>query len=166
MSKFKNEQGVYLTKGLFYETFPVNRDNLLYSLSTQDHPDGYPSIYRLYLETEDVTEFTFASLYFDGMVHWRKICSQDWFKPYLEAMRIDLHSKLKAKALEGIKEEAFSSDGKNRFAALKYLADKGYIEKETAKRVGRPNKTALIDPELKFEFDSAYQRVMEQKELN
>ena len=161
-SHFRNENNGFRTKSLFLETSYLDKSHVMYVLSPVAR-ENLPSIYQLFLETEDPTEFKFANTYFDGMEHWRRICDSEWFKPFLEAMRSDLRLKIKQKAIEGIKEEAYNPESKSRFSALKYLADGGYISKEEAKRVGRPNKEKF-NPEFASEYKDAYERVFPSKE--
>ena len=142
-NKFKATNGVHLLKPLFFEQAYDDPSRALYTLTYEDHPKGFVSLYRLYLEMEDVTEFEFANAYFDGMPHWRKLCKCSWFKPLLEEMRNDLQLKLQARAIRGIALEASADESRNKFSALKYLADKGYVQKEEKTKRGRPSKEEL-----------------------
>ena len=145
-SRMISEGNLLRTRALFLEPSYKMQDYVQYVLSPYDHPTrGIPSIYRLYIEMEDLAEFDFANTYFLGMDHWRRICECEWFKPYLEEMRGDLQLKLKSRALARIKQEAEKEDSKNYFQSLKYLADKGYIEKD---KKGRPSK-AQVEAEAK-----------------
>lgn len=141
---FKATNGAHLLKPLFLEQSYTDQSRVIYTLNYEDHPKGYPSLYRLYLELEDVTEYEFAKTYLDGMPHWRKLCKCSWFKPLLEEMRGDLQLKLQSRAIRGIAQEAASEESRNKFSALKYLADKGYVntKDEKAKR-GRPSKEEI-----------------------
>ena len=62
--------GKPLTQGLFLEI--GYSDSALYTLKDNDHEyndKALPSIKRLYLEMEDVTEYEFANKYFLGWSH-------------------------------------------------------------------------------------------------
>lgn len=163
-----SEGNLLRTRALFLEPSYKMQDHVQYVLSPYDHPtrrgpDGsfIPSIYRLYIEMEDLAEFDFANTYFLGMEHWRKLCGMEWFKPYLEEMRGDLQLKLKSRALARIKQEAEKEDSKNYFQSLKYLADKGYIEKD---KKGRPTKAQVAaeakkQAENKSDLDAMMERM-------
>lgn len=141
LEKLRAANGIKLTRALFVETnTSPTSEHVLYTLSDHDHPKGYKSIYKAYLEMEDVSEYDFATRFFGSMRHWRYLCSQDWFKPYHEEMKSDLQTKLKSRALVKIRSEADDPDNKNYFQANKYLADKGYLEKS---QKGRPSSAQV-----------------------
>ncbi len=122
--RFKNAQGVYFTKALFYETsVDPAKANVVYTLKQEDHPMGYPSLRRLYLETEDPTEYTFAQNHLGGWDHWKKFKDTDWFKEFLQEWREELELRLKSKAYKAIMGEADSELSKNRLAANKFIIE-------------------------------------------
>lgn len=138
-SKFKNGSGVLMTRGLFLET-AASKDYILYTLR-DDESRGYPSIRRLYLETSDPTEYQFANRYFENWEHWEALCSTDWFQPYLASFRKELSVKLRAEALNSIRETARSS-GREAFQANKYLLD-GSWDGTNKNSKGRPSKAEI-----------------------
>ncbi len=84
----------------------------------------FPSLYLLYKEANDITEYDFASTYLESYDHWLKLCKCTWFKQdYLRRWRRDLELKQKATALKQIVKEA-SSSSKNSFQANKFLFEK------------------------------------------
>ena len=129
-TKFKNSNGVFLLKALFYETTLADKSSVIYTLKDRDH-EGYPSLYRLYMETGDLTEYQFASEHLDGWAHWEALCSCVWFQPYLERWRKELTLRHKAGALKRIISEAQSSS-RNAFTANKFLVQSGWVEPEPA----------------------------------
>jgi hypothetical protein len=141
--KFRNSTNGRYLKGLFFETTGSDKASVSYTLKDWDHTvDGivYPSLYRLYLEQEDLTEYEFANAHLDGWEHWEMLTSATWFKPYVERWRKELSLKIKARALNRLKAEAASSS-KNAFLANKYLVDKGWVDKEASSHGrGRPTK--------------------------
>lgn len=134
-SKFRNSTNGRYLKGLFFETTLADKSSVVYSLKDWDH-EGFPSLYRLYMEMEDLTEYEFSNTYLDGWEHWEMLTSAEWFKPYAERWRKELSLKIKARALRGLRAEAESSS-KNAFAANKFLVDRGWVEKEDGKPHGR-----------------------------
>lgn len=140
---FRNSNNRYLTKAMFFETshYP---ESIRFTLKLHDHK-GYPSLHRLYVDMEDPTEYLFAIEYFEGWEHWKVLSSLDWFKPYLENMREELDLKLKAKNVERMKKVAEDPDHKSSVQAMRYLIEKGYIDKDEkiAKKRGRPSKDEI-----------------------
>src|SRR5215217_6132830 len=111
-TKFKNFMGTHLLKPLFYEQIKEGADSYLslYTMKDYDHTilvDGVevtlPSIKRLFVEMEDITEYHFANEYFDNYQHWKKIKATTWFAPYYLEMKEELELKLRAKHLNKIR---------------------------------------------------------------
>lgn len=130
--------GRRLYGSLFFEIAKYNKDFCLYTLKRYDW-DGYPSLFKLYLEMEDPTEYEFANTYFEDWDHWNRLCQTKWFKPYVTAWREELDLKIKSKALKAIKQEAAKGD-KNKFQANKILLDRSWESKTTTTGRGRPSK--------------------------
>jgi hypothetical protein len=101
----------------------------------------YPSLYKLYMEMEDVTEWEFAMAYIGSWETWQNIVNAKWFQPIITRWRKELELKLKARHLKQIKELA-EGTGKDKLTANKYLLDKGYTFEDQPKR-GRPSKTEI-----------------------
>jgi len=133
---FKNSQGVLLTKGLF------EGETQIYNLKNED--TKVPSLYKLYMDCEDLTEWEFAQAHLDSFEHWEMICDCNWFKPIVERWRRELALKLKAKALRRLMIEA-ESDTKNSFQANRFIIEKGWAGEETkgATKRGRPSKDEI-----------------------
>jgi hypothetical protein len=132
-------------KALFYEQVG-HQDSVSYTLKDEDHKVdndlSYPSLYRLYMELEDVVEWEFAHKYLSGWAHWQELCNSPFFKPYIERWRKELELKLKTRFLKDIEAESKSSS-KNAYYASKYLVeylDKHYAEKNER---GRPSKKEI-----------------------
>jgi hypothetical protein len=168
-SKMITEKNVLRTKALFLEESYENQENVCFVLSPHHNEErGLPSLYRLYLELEDLEEYTFAETYFLGMHHWRKLCECPWFKPHLKLMRADLEKKIKSRALSQMLKETQNPDSKNYFQALKYLADKGYKEKAEKGRPSKEQVSAAAKEEAKQvdELQEIYERLGIEKELH
>lgn len=150
---FRSASNQRLLKALFYEESD-NPELVVYTLKDKDHQVGsslYPSLYRLYMETDDPTEWTFATTYLDGWEHWQMLCSCTWFKPFHKRWREELEVRTRALSLSRIRAEAASSS-KNAYLANKLLLDKGWVPKEEKSPVGRPTKEAI-----KREADQLFQ---------
>lgn len=142
-SPFRAQNNTLLTKALFFETTLADKSTVLYTLKDKDHTyEGttYPSLFQKYLESNDPTEYRFATTYLDGLYHWETLCECTWFKPYLERWRHELSLRMKSEALARIMREAKTSS-KDSFMANRYLLEKGW-ESEKSKR-GRPSKEEI-----------------------
>lgn len=129
-------------KALFYEQTLNDKSYVIYTLKDQDHK-GYPSLYRLYMEIDDPTEWIVSQTLVDGWEHWEMLCNCTWFKPYVERWRKELELRMKSKALAKIKAEA-KTNGKESFIANRYLIEKGWESKEDKKvGRGRPSKEEI-----------------------
>lgn len=141
--QFRGGNNTLFTKGLFFETTLADKSSVLYTLKDWDHTaDGkvYPSLYRLYLETNDPTEYRFAVTHLDGLYHWEVLQNCSWFEPYIQRWRRELELKMKSEALAGIMREAKTSS-RDAFNAKKYLLEKAWEPKEANKNSrGRPSK--------------------------
>jgi len=127
----------FLLKSLFYETTGADKSSVVYTLKDVDH-EGFPSLYRLYMETMDPTEWNFANKYLESWTHWERLKECSWFKPIHERWIRELDLKIKSKALFRIMHEA-TTNSKESFQANKYLLEKGWEPKTTSGR-GRPSK--------------------------
>jgi len=142
-----------MTKSLFWEE-RLPHVEPVFTLKDEDLvKDGviYRSLYKLYMEFEDLTEYEFANTYLEGWAHWQLICEAWWFKDLIARWRTELELKLKAKAMRAIIKEA-ATEGKHQYEANKYLVAKGWIDKTAEpSRRGRPSKQE-VDRKLKEEM--------------
>lgn len=153
MPTFKNANNVWYTRGLFFET-SEDSSTAVYTLKEQDHTIHgvtYPSLHRLYLEADDPTEYNFALTHLGGWSHWRDLLLCNWFKPYASKWRYELELRMKAKALANIRQMAEGS-GREKFAANKFVVEKGWEPKEGQTKRGRPTKEE-INAEAKTQAD-------------
>lgn len=76
--KFKAENGIQLTQGLFYEW---NKPEAPYTLRSEDYTSRkgvtYKSVSALYRSCN--SEYEAAILIVESWEHWKKLCSLDWF---------------------------------------------------------------------------------------
>lgn len=163
-SPFRASNGARYLEGLFYEKARTeNKSSCVYTLKDQDHL-GFPSLYRLYMECEDLTEWEFAQAHLDGWEHWQMLCACKWFAPLVERWRKELELKIRARALRAVKEEAL--DGRNAYYANKLLLEAGWKDKEEKAR-GRPSKEEIKkEAEKQAEVDKRLQEDMERVSIN
>lgn len=158
-------QNVRYTRKLFFEQSYDDPSAAIYTLKNRDH-EKYLSLYQRYLDMEDPLEVEFANRYFEDYEHWQMVANAPWFKPYIERWRKELALRLRAKALNRIKDIAQDETNRASFAANKLLLEGGWMDKEEVKKVGRPSKEAiraeadaLFNSEKSTEQD--YQRVFQ-----
>jgi hypothetical protein len=78
MPRYKAENGIQLTQGLFYE---FNKPDAPYTLRSEDYVSKkgieYKSVSALYRDCN--SEYEAAILIVESWEHWKKLCSLDWF---------------------------------------------------------------------------------------
>lgn len=128
----KDSMGRFRTLSLFVEhkhdSYPAP-----FTLKDYDHK-GALSMYLLYMEHSDPTEYSFAIGTLGSWKHWEALSTAEWFKPYVEQWRKELKQKL---AFERFKE-MYDAAQKGDLRGTKWLDDKFGI-RPAAKR-GRPSK--------------------------
>jgi hypothetical protein len=133
-NRFRNDNNNLYARELFVE-FNTKPEVCLYTLKDHDYR-GYPSLKRLYLEDRDVTEYLFATRYFDGWNHWEQLAKTAWLSPYVAQWRNELALLLEAEQIDRLIATS-AGTSKEAFAAQKYLADK--FGRKVITR-GRPSK--------------------------
>ena len=131
--KLLDTLGRPLTQSLFLE-FGYNTDYALFTLNDEDkvyQDKTYYSLKRLYLEIGDPTEYEFAKSCLLGWRHWKRICENKLFKPYLEEWREELEIMIRSEGVLAVMDQA-----ENNFQAAKWIADRGWDKKGA----GRPSK--------------------------
>lgn len=139
VTPFRSANNVLRLKALFFELGGAS--SAIYTLKDHDH-GPYKSLRRLYLESDDPTEFRFYTTYLEGLKHWEALCAATWFKPYVAQWRKELLMRLQSSALMSLRKEAAS--GKNAFYANKYLLEQGWEAPAKTSR-GRPSKQEISD---------------------
>lgn len=142
---FRSGNGGYRTSDMFVE---MNKSEMpaYWTLKPTDKPD-YPSLKRLYLEMEDLTEFEFANEYLEGYEHWETMAKSQYLKEHIAQWRKELQLKVKARSLRGIIRDAVKE---NKYEANKFLITGGWIDKDEDKKGrGRPSKQDIKDELMK-----------------
>lgn len=137
---FKNDIGAYLLNALFYEQTLSDKSNVLFTLKDRDHA-GYPSLYRLYMEANDPTEYAFAVKHLDGWAHWERLCECTWFQPFLARWRRELEIRFRSRALANLVTVA-AGGHKESYSANKFLVNGGWKD-EPKRRAGQPSKEEI-----------------------
>jgi len=142
MSPFKDPRNNWRTKGLFLEM--CYEEGVIFTLGDKDRTwKGHKliSLKRLYMETNDPTEYTLATQHLGGWAHWKRMRGNKALAKHFDEWQEELAIKL---ASEGVKLTIGLAKEGGTFQAVKWLADGGWIQK----KAGRPSKDA-IEGELK-----------------
>jgi len=119
-------------------------EGAIYCLADKDKEvkgKHYPSLYRLYIEMSDITEYNFANKYLESYQHWLTLCEEEWFKPIVTRWRKEIELKVKSQALLEIVAQATSEDPRKRLEAAKYLYEK--VGSQNSNGRGRPSKAEI-----------------------
>lgn len=139
-------------KGLFFETTDADKSTVLYTLKDRDH-EGFPSLYRLFLEMDDPTEYEFANKYLDGWEHWQMLCGCKWFAPFVERWREELKLREAARIIPKIRDEA-AAGNRNALQALKYLLERGWEDKKAQVKGKRLQKAEELEAHRQISEDT------------
>lgn len=142
MNPFKNASGRFLIRQLFFENELSDKRQCMYTLKKHDHM-GYPSLYRLFMECDDPSEYSFAVQHLGGWGHWKELNESPHLKDIFQEWREELDVRTRAKALNNIREIA-EQPSPVRLAANKLLLDGGWKRQEKEKeKAGRPSKERI-----------------------
>jgi hypothetical protein len=134
-----------LTKNIFIEYNPSASFTL-----AKEHNGEIKSLHRLYVECSDPTEYRFVREVLKDEQLWATLTKDKFFAPYLDEMRLELQTKLKADAIQAIIEISQNKNSGARLNASKYLLEQGF----DVKRRGRPSKKEVeeaVREEIKLE---------------
>lgn len=140
------------TIALFWETaLEEDRAHVKWTLKRKEHK-GYPSLYQIYMDRADPTEYFFALETIGGWEQWERISSSSYLKPTIDRWRKELEVKIKAQALLAIHTKALAGD----VSAAKYLIEnfkQGGIVQVVKRVRGRPKKPEEALPEIDWQDD-------------
>jgi len=153
--------GQRLTKGLFVEySYEGKESKPVYTLAREDKEvDGvlYPSLYRLYMECDDITEAVFVSRYMLDARQWEMISSGSLFKEEIQNWRNDLKLKKLGRLVEELELDAVS-DSRSSKSSAKFLIERVYgLPKRSGRPSNSPAKTDSKDSQHAVERD--YERL-------
>lgn len=128
----KDSMGRFRTQSLFVEhkhdSYPAP-----FTLKEYDNK-GALSMYQLYMEKSDPTEYSVAIGLLGSWRHWEQLVATEWFKPYIDQWRKELKVKLEYERFSEMESAAKKGD----LRGTKWLDDK-YGPSKSSKR-GRPSK--------------------------
>ena len=137
-----------MTQALFLETSKTGLGTVLYCLGREDKEKNgmtFPSLYKLYMEERDLTEYTFATKYFYSYQHWQTICKSKNILEFLDlgGWREELELSIRAEALQSLIKKSTQDSN-----TAKYLLANNWVEKlhenlPTVNLRGRPTKDQI-----------------------
>lgn len=133
--ELQDTMGRPLTQSLFLEL--GYSEYSVYTLKEHDYAykgKNYPSLKRLYLKEEDVTEYEFATKHLLGWQHWKRLCENKQIRKHIDEWREELELKIRSQAIRDMQGLCASENG--NFSAAKFLADRGWEKRAP----GRPSK--------------------------
>lgn len=95
----------------------------------------FPSLKRLYLESNDPTEYKFATEHLLGWKHWQRMCENKVIRRHIDEWRDELEVKLRCQAIG----DAIALAKSGQFQAAKWVADRGW----STRGAGRPSKSEV-----------------------
>lgn len=128
MDTLKTEKGVVRTQTLFYELSYSELDHVVFTLKEHDTETtcGRPlkSLHRLFvdLSVADASEYTFAQYVFGSWDVWQKLQNSPMLAKHINKWRLEADVVRKSMGFKTIVGEV-QSEGKNAFAAAKYLVE-------------------------------------------
>lgn len=163
-SKYLTSAGQRLVKALFHEYSYQAESEPLYTFQREDKEvDGkvYPSLYRLYMACDDISEASFVSQYMYDLKQWDMIRNNNLFKDEINEWRRNLRMRKLGQVIEVLEKDALD-EGPTSTASAKFLADKVY---GLPKRSGRPvNKQGVSSDDNAIDVssgDEEYKRLFE-----
>ena len=135
--------GKPITQSLFLEIGYT--DNAVFTLKETDYTykgKVYPSLKRLFIESSDPTEYTFATTYLLGWKHWQRMCENQILRKHIDEWREELEVKIRSEAVK----QAMTQASSGAFQAAKWVADRGWA----TRGAGRPTK-AEMDKEKRIQ---------------
>jgi hypothetical protein len=157
-----DSMGKMRTQSLFLEL--GYGDEAVYTLRDDDYvykDRTLPSLKRLYLETEDPTEYVFAKNHLLGWKHWQRMCENKVIRKHIDEWREELEVKLRSQAILDAIQEA----RKGHFQAAKWVADRGW----STRGAGRPSKADVehekkVQARIESEYGDDVVRMFQQKQ--
>jgi len=157
----RDGKGRKRTMSLFFEE-NVSSLPAVYTIKDYNHEVKgvtYISLYLIYMELADPTEYEFARLCFGSWQHWQRLCGAQFFDKEVTKWREELEVKLRSGAIKQIMTNSTLSEGRGQTAA-KFLADRGWDKRPA----GAPSKAekarkAKIDKSIHHELEDDAERL-------
>ncbi len=126
-SKYLSTTGQRLVRQLFIENRNIGENDLaVYTMHREDEEfeaRTYLSLYKLYMETKDITEARFVSLYLYDWEQWNSLASSATYKDEIARWRRELKALVLGELIDTLISDAHS-DSKSSKSSAKFLVDK------------------------------------------
>lgn len=162
--KFRNNRNQLLFANLFIE-FATDKTQAIYSINRESF-DDYVSLYQLYLDEEDFTEFEFANKHLESYQHWKALCEKTFFIPHIAQWREELQLKVQARTLKSLIDKSTKDSNVAKYLLTNKWIDRAQENIPVTNLRGRPSKEeikqhlTLITNEQK-EIENDYERIKE-----
>lgn len=150
--KVRDPLNRYRTVSLFKELNKTKKYISYYNLGDYDTPP-FLSMKRIYLSTNDISEYTQAMILLGSYEHWLTLTELSWFKPYVEAWRAELRTKLKSEQLLNLRTRANAGE----VPAQRAMLDK--LDPKPGR--GRPSNRRQLNAASTDDLDTDYARIIE-----
>jgi len=141
-SPFRSENNKYFTKQLFYETWQnlaIDSRQIEPVFTLYQDREGLINFGKKYVELADPTGVKITDQLLNGdYTHWTVMNNCKWFIAAKELWDKELDARLKAEAMDNLKEIMKEGMPAQRLAASKYIANQEY--RKTQSNRGRPSK--------------------------
>ena len=148
-SKYLSTTGQRLVRQLFIENRNIGENDLaVYTMHREDERYGghlYPSLFKLYMETKDITEARFVSDYLYDWEQWNSLASSATYKDEIARWRVELKALVLGELIDTLVSDAHS-DSKSSKSSAKFLVDK--LSRSSK---GRPTTAVVPTTEEKHE---------------
>ena len=149
--EFRDVNGKFRTQSLF-EEYKNPSYTAPFNLTKHDKPDSI-SLYKIYMEESDPTEYSFALRTFGSWEHWALLSSEEtgpeWFMVHLRKWRKELKAKLASEHYHRMDQVAqYGKTATERMMAVRWLSSE---LKPAGAGKGRPTKAA-VEGRLKSEL--------------
>ena len=156
--KAKDHLGAWRTQSLFFELNKTNMDDAVFSLKQYDliKPNKtYPSLYLLYMQYNDPTEYQFATEVLGSWSHWQKMLNNKQIREKVEEWRAEVEVRMMSDSIKNMVRAG--REGVKGIAANKYIMEKGWL-----KRAGRPSKEEVErEKKVMLKFDKELDEIFE-----
>jgi len=117
--------------------WPAQYTLLSYDTINPVNQKPIPSLHKLYVDMQDLSEHRFANEHFFNYTHWELIKALPFFGKFYEVMRAELEAKLSSMAQHQM--VTMTQTGTATQSTLKFLANKEYNGKVKEETTGNPH---------------------------
>jgi hypothetical protein len=121
----RGESGKLLSVGLFRET-SNDTEAAVFCLNSEGNKTQ-PSLYQIYRQYDDPTEYTFAMEVFGEFRAWKQISENPRIKPWVDSWREEMEARIRSEGIEQLRKQAENGST----AAARWIGEAGWKPKKT-----------------------------------